>query len=78
MIEQLSLPPFPEEVRYLWDAFIRLRRRTTSSGFGPGLISWSDMDSFQRLAGVRLAPWEVETIEALDLLVITASSPQGD
>jgi hypothetical protein len=31
-------------------------------------ISYSDMDAFQRLHGVKLAPWQVEAIELVDAL----------
>lgn len=63
---ELRLPDFPEPVRYLWDKFHTIRAQTTGNGFGPGPIGWGALDSFVRLSGVRLAPWEVEIITALD------------
>jgi len=29
-------------------------------------ISWQDIDAFVRQTGFRMAPWEIETIEAID------------
>lgn len=57
---ELSCPPLPSCISYLWSIFARLRR--TSSG----LISYLEIDAFQRVTGTRLNGWEVEMIEALD------------
>jgi hypothetical protein len=56
----------PPAVAYLWSAFLRLHCRRGSNGFGASPLSWSEIDAFCRLSGVRLAPWEVEIVEALD------------
>jgi hypothetical protein len=53
-------------VAYLWSTFLRLHSRRGSNGFGASPLSWSEIDACCRLSGVRLAPWEVEIIEALD------------
>jgi hypothetical protein len=45
-----------------------LRNRRTSNGFGVNPITWVDLGEFTRLTGVRLAPWEIEVIEELDIL----------
>jgi hypothetical protein len=47
--------------------------RRGSSGFGPLPIGWDEIDAFCRLTGTRLAPWEVEFIEALDDLWMAES-----
>jgi len=60
------LPPFPEALRYLWSAFVRIRRRNAGNGFGPTPITWADLDAYSRLSGLRLLPWEIEIIERLD------------
>lgn len=74
---ELALPPFPEALRYLWRAFARIRRRCGGNGFGPSPITWGDIDAYSRLSGLRLSPWEVEVIEALDdaLLASIAKRP---
>lgn len=56
---------------YLWQAYHRLRRRK-GGGMGPGPIEWPDIDAFLRLSGVSLVPWEIEVIEELDDLFLTA------
>ena len=53
---------------HVWTTFIRLHNRRGSSGFGPSPILWSDIDSFTRLSGFVLAPWELEIIEDLDMV----------
>lgn len=49
---------------------MRLSTRRGGTGYGPAPISWSDIAAFQRVAGVRLAPWEVEIIEMIDAIFL--------
>lgn len=63
---ELAVPPMPAGAVYLWNAFMRLSSRRGSSGWGPLMISWPEIDAFQRLSWVRLAPFEIEIIERLD------------
>ncbi|WP_158673475.1 hypothetical protein [Bosea sp. FBZP-16] len=65
------MPPFPSALRYLWQAFARMSSRRGSTGWGPAPLSWQDIDAFCRLSGLRFAPWEIETIEALDRLALS-------
>jgi hypothetical protein len=66
----LAMPPFPESLAYLWRVYLRLRRRMAGGFAGPDPIGWQDIDSFVRLGGFHLAPWEIELIERLDDLFI--------
>ncbi|MHA6690600.1 phage tail assembly chaperone [Devosia sp. A449] len=69
---ELALPPFPDALRYLWTAFIRIRRRNAGNGFGATPITWADLDAYSRLSGLHLRPWEIETIERLDDALMTS------
>ena len=60
------MPPFPESLAYLWRAYLRLRRRMAGGFAGPNPIGWQDIDAFVRRSGMRLAPWEIETLESID------------
>ena len=52
---------------YLWTAYNRIRGRKSGNGFGGASpIEWPDIDSFNRLSGMALAPWEVVMLERLD------------
>lgn len=64
------MPPFPESLAYLWRTYLRLRRRMGGGFAGPNPIGWQDIDAFARRAGARLAPWEIETLEAIDDLFV--------
>lgn len=75
---QLAGDPIPAAVAYLWNDFMRLRRRKASSGFGPSPIEWPDIDAYVRLSGRRLAPWEIEIIEDLDGIYLTEMSKKRD
>jgi len=62
----LNGAPLPQSVSYLWSAYIRLHARRSSNGFGSNPLTWSDIEAFSRLSGIRLLPWEVEIIESID------------
>jgi hypothetical protein len=64
------MPPFPRPAHYLWRAYFRLRRRMAGGFAGPNPIGWQDIDAFVRQSGLRLAPWELDVIEALDDLYL--------
>lgn len=67
------MPPFPRELGYLWQAYMRLRRRAVPGFTGASPVTWQDIDAFVRRSGFRLAPWEVELIEILDDLCLGRS-----
>lgn len=56
----------PAGADYLWRVFLRLSRRRGSNGFGPDPVSFIEIETFTRLAGFPLAPWEIEILEHLD------------
>lgn len=74
----MALPPFPEALRYLWTAFVRIRRRNAGKGFGATPVTWADLDAYSRLSGMRLLPWEIEIIEQLDDALLASLREQED
>lgn len=69
----LEVPPLPEALGYLWNAFLRIRRRKGTDGMGNVQpIGWGDLDAFDRLSGLRLKPWEIDIIEQLDAVYLAA------
>lgn len=60
------MPKFPEALGYLWRLYLRLRRRIGHGFAGAQPLGFPDLDAFVRRTGVRLAPWEVEILEAID------------
>jgi hypothetical protein len=79
---EMALPPFPVGLQYLWDIFVRLRRRTAPGFAGMTPISWPDLDAFCRLTQFRLLPWELRLIEALDAACLQPepkpATPEGE
>lgn len=63
---ELDLPPLPWCLVYLWSQFIRLSNRRGSNGFGPSLLTYTEIEAFQRLSGFHFTPWEIEMIEVID------------
>lgn len=81
LAEQLSVPPFPQALNYLWQDYSILRGRKANGHHGPNPIEWPDFDAFIRLSGKRLAPWEVSLLIDLDDLYLsemTRSDQQPD
>ena len=70
--EELRVPPFPEALRYLWNAFRRLSARRGGNGFGLSPLGWSEIAAFMRVTGTLLAPWEIEIVELLDGIYLRA------
>lgn len=59
-------PPLPEEGRHLWNAFTRLHRRRSGTGFGANALALSEIEAHARLYRQPLLAWEVDAICALD------------
>lgn len=64
---ELAIPPMPDELGYIWNAFLRLNARR-SVGFALEPITFLEIEAFVRLTGQRLQPWEVRILEEIDLL----------
>lgn len=73
---ELAMPPFPKALAYLWNVYIRLRRRKAPSFSGQSPIDWQDIDAFIRRSGLRLAPWEIEILEAIDDIFLSPGPPK--
>lgn len=71
----LSLPPFPELLAYLWQIYLRLRRRASAGFAGAQPIGWADIDSFLRVTGQALLPWELRFLEMLDDTFMHPTAP---
>lgn len=69
---ELDLPHLPAPLVYLWNLYARLSARRSAGGFGPSRLSWQDIDAFQRVTGRKFNSWEVEVVEALDDIEVTA------
>jgi hypothetical protein len=67
---EIKQKPLPIAAYPVWLAFCRLSGRRGGTGFGPSPIGWLEIEAYQRLAGIRLSPWEIEMIEMLDRLYL--------
>lgn len=73
---ELALPVFPEELRYLWQAFLHMRRRK-AGGWGVEPLSDSDLLAYSQVRQENLRPWEMAVIFDIDdlwLASVTADS----
>ena len=55
----------------LWDAYCELSAMRPA-GMGISAIPGSEYESWQRLSGVTLTPWEVDTLRAMDRAAMSA------
>lgn len=65
----------PAGVDHIWRAFLDLHG-SRATGFGVSAIAPSEVLAWQQLRGVRLTPWEVDTLAALDSAVVAVMSEQ--
>lgn len=55
----------------LWEAYCELSAMRPS-GMGVSAIPGHEYESWQRLSGVTLTPWEVDTLKAMDRAAMSA------
>lgn len=65
-------PPLPDGCEGVWRAFTDMRA-SCPNGFSLARIPYSEMDAYQRVSGVSLAPWEVRAVRAVDRVFIEAA-----
>lgn len=51
----------------VFDLFTDLQNWRTRGGFGPSLLTTSDVESFLRMTGQRVTHWELEMLKVLDV-----------
>jgi hypothetical protein len=67
-------PMLPEGCEDTWAAFVQLRSSCPSAGMGPGVISFGEVDAYQRVTGERLEPWQIAAIRAADRAYLQVSA----
>lgn len=67
---QLSTPPFPAALTYVWHAWTRLRRRLAPGANGAAPFTWAELDAFMRRTGTVLDPRDIALLEDLDDLFL--------
>jgi hypothetical protein len=66
----------PAEAAALWGAYLQLSA-SRARGFGPSAITYVEIEAWQRLQGVQLTPWELDTLTAMDLAAMAEQGKQG-
>ncbi len=69
------MPVLPDECHYLWRWFLSLHSER-QSGFAPCQIPSYQIESWARLNQIRLTPWEVGTLRAMDAACLEASASE--
>lgn len=64
-VDPLLQVQLPRGGEFLWGAFCELSGQR-QRGFGVSAIPGSEIESWQRLYGVRLSPWDIGTLRAMD------------
>lgn len=74
------LPPFPEELRPVWQRFLRLSRRR-QAGMAANPLTFTEIEAFARLSRIELSAWEADLYCRLDDATLAAwreSAPSGN
>lgn len=66
-----------EAAKPLWHLFAQLSARRGSGGFGPMPISPRDVQAWCEMRGLRLTPWELDTLDAMDDALLRAVAEQS-
>lgn len=74
----LITQPLPPGGGLLWDALTQLSATRQQGMGGAGGIGFAEIESWQRLHGVQLTPWEVDTLIAMDAASRNAAAKQID
>jgi len=64
--EPLIGPDFPQELSYIWSAFIHLSGSRSVGFSGPNPLSYQEIKCWMDITATPLKPWEVETVKSLD------------
>jgi hypothetical protein len=68
--------PCPAPMEYLWDVYQELHFGR-QVGFGPGPLTYEGISAWCWLNGVKLSPWELGTVKAVDALYLTEVTKRG-
>jgi hypothetical protein len=69
--DPLLLAQVPAAGAALWEAYCELSAMRPS-GMGPCAIPGLEYELWQRHGGVRLTPWEIDTLKAMDRAALAA------
>jgi len=61
-------PNFPDEIAYLWEDFLQLSTHRSSTFGGAPPLLFSEIESWSKVTGKTLSPFELDVILALDNL----------
>lgn len=70
-------PELPGAAVYLWNWFLDLNAGRGGTGFGPSPLSFTEINSWASLNGLRLSRFELDCIKALDLLYLTQAAEKS-
>ena len=60
----------------LWDAFCEIASGR-QGGMGPQPVPSTEIEAWQRLSGLRLSPWEVDTLRLMDRAAVAVLSEKA-
>ena len=67
---ELELPDLPDRCESIWNAFLMLNQTRPFAEGGCSGITWSEIHAWQSANHLRMSPWELDTIAALDRAVL--------
>lgn len=65
MVDERLFAQCPAGCEAVWRAFVQIGR-SRPAGFGVSAISLQEIESWQRLYGVQMTPWELDLLLDID------------
>jgi len=66
----------PDLAQHVWQYFVELDNGRQGGFAGGQPLSYSDISAWCALSGVRLLPWELTAIRAMDIRLIHGERPE--
>lgn len=76
-LEELQVPAVPAGVGHVWAAFVDLSSARAPGAGGASPIVLSEILAWQKLHGVRLVSWDIDTILAIDRAAMAVSNEKA-
>lgn len=71
-VSEYAPPPLPSGFEHLWGWYVEIAEASGSGGFGPARIGWRDIEAWATLHRIRIAPFELECLVAIDRAYLRA------
>ena len=77
MPEELKLEQPSSLSIHIWSWFLEVSSSRSSNGFSLNPISYSEIESWSRFAGITIESWELKALKRIDLEFLNSQHKKG-